>query len=90
MDNLNDNEKNLISALTKWKMDQADYEEIISTLAKNGRPDLIQAFKKSVSEEDPDFNPDSESESSSDTDSDLGEEEELIIGTTQDGFTYFE
>ncbi len=89
MDNLNENEKNLITALTKWKLDKTDYEEIISTLAKNGRPDLIQAFKKSLSEDpDPDFNPDSESESCSDTDSDLGEGEELVIGTTQDGFTF--
>ena len=89
MENLNENENNLISALTKWKLDRIDYEEIISTLAKNGRPDLIQVFKKSL-EEDPDFNPDSESESCSDTDSDTGEGEELVVGTTQDGFKYFE
>ena len=93
MDNLNENEKNLISALSKWKLDRIDYEEIISTLAKNGRPDLIQSFKKSLLEDpDPDFNPDSQSEceTCSETDSDLGEVEELVIGTTQDGFNYFE
>tara|TARA_R110001592_G_scaffold342978_1_gene633087 strand:+ start:11956 stop:12231 length:276 start_codon:yes stop_codon:yes gene_type:complete len=91
MENLNENENNLISALTKWKLDRIDYEEIISTLAKNGRPDLIQVFKKSLEEDpDPDFNPDSESESCSDTDSDTGEGEELVVGTTQDGFKYFE
>lgn len=29
-------------------MDENDYEEIISTLAKCGRPDLIESFKECV------------------------------------------
>ena len=37
-------------------MDRITYEEIISTLAKCGRPDLIQEFKEFVSV-DEDYSP---------------------------------
>jgi len=37
-------------------MDENDYEEIISTLAKHGRPDLIASFKECV-KRDPDYKP---------------------------------
>jgi len=39
-----------------YKMDQGYYEEIISTLAKCGRPDLIQEFKDHV-KVDKDYKP---------------------------------
>jgi hypothetical protein len=39
-----------------YKMDQGYYEEIVSVLAMNGRPDLIQEFKDHV-KVDKDYKP---------------------------------
>ncbi len=73
-------------------MDETDYEEIISILAKNGRPDLIQAFVE-VLTGDPDWKPSYKEQKEANAeegeyDSDIGEEEHNKVGATEDGFLY--
>ena len=58
-------------------MDEMSYEEIISILAKCGRPDLIMAMKELIG--DPDYVPSSTDESSSDEDGCVKEEVEAVV-----------
>tara|TARA_R110000823_G_scaffold100867_5_gene216768 strand:+ start:283 stop:486 length:204 start_codon:yes stop_codon:yes gene_type:complete len=58
-------------------MDEMSYEEIISILAKCGRPDLIASFKELIG--DPDYVQSSEEESSSDDDPCVMEELEVVV-----------
>ena len=73
-------------------MDESDYEEIISLLAKNGRPDLIQSFKAALTG-DPEWSPSLKetndlNNEEGEYDSDIGEPEHMIVGQTEDGFYY--
>tara|TARA_R110001592_G_scaffold59766_3_gene181464 strand:+ start:8354 stop:8593 length:240 start_codon:yes stop_codon:yes gene_type:complete len=73
-------------------MDETDYEEIISLLAKNGRPDLIQSFKEAMTG-DPEWTPSLKEKNDlnneeGEYDSDIGEPEHMIVGQTEDGFYY--
>ena len=67
-------------------MDETDYEEIVSALAKCGRPDLISCFKENV-KRDYDYKPTAreraEAESS---DCSEGESEELNATQDDEGF----
>jgi|TARA_R110000796_G_scaffold55656_2_gene129331 hypothetical protein len=68
-------------------MDQTTYEEIVSALAKCGRPDLIQEFKAFVSI-DEDFSPSEEVLENEQLSDDEGSasDEELNFSVDKDGF----
>ena len=67
-------------------MDETDYEEIISTLAKCGRPDLIQSFKENV-RRDYDYKPTAKEKREAESeDCSEGESEELNVAIDDDGF----
>lgn len=68
-------------------MDECSYEEIISTLAKCGRPDLIADFKEHV-KRDYDYEPTAKEkrEAKADDDCSTGEEEEINVKVDEDGF----
>jgi len=68
-------------------MEEGDYEEIISTLAKCGRPDLIAEFKEHV-KRDFDYKPTAKEkrEAKDDDDCSTGEEEELNVKVDSEGF----
>ena len=68
-------------------MDECDYEEIISTLAKCGRPDLIAEFKEHV-KRDFDYKPTAKEikEAKADDDCSTGEEEEINVKVDSEGF----
>lgn len=75
-------------------MDETDYEEIISILAKNGRPDLIASFKTALTgDEFQEWTPSLKEKKEHDKeegeyDSDIGEEEKVKAAQTEDGFYY--
>tara|TARA_R110002072_G_scaffold90981_2_gene203268 strand:+ start:5134 stop:5349 length:216 start_codon:yes stop_codon:yes gene_type:complete len=67
-------------------MDQITFEEIISILARNGRPDLIAEFKENV-KVDEDFKPQLiMRDSLSDTEGSAEEEEAYGVYVDQRGF----
>jgi hypothetical protein len=72
-------------------MDRITYEEIISTLAKCGRPDLIQEFKEFVSV-DEDYSPAADAKKERmkkevySEDEGSADEEDLTFTIDEDGF----
>ena len=68
-------------------MDKGYYEEIISELAKLGRPDLIAEFKEHT-KIDFDYEPTARElkEAEEDDDCSTGEEEEINVKVDEDGF----
>tara|TARA_R110000737_G_scaffold157324_3_gene185854 strand:+ start:1352 stop:1567 length:216 start_codon:yes stop_codon:yes gene_type:complete len=67
-------------------MDQISFEEIVSILARNGRPDLIQDFKENI-KVDEDFEPKLiRRDSLSDTEGSAEEEEAYSVYIDQHGF----
>lgn len=74
-------------------MDEIDFEEIISILAKNGRPDLIESFKTAITG-DPDWTPDfkdtiqskKDKKESYEYDSGSAESEDLEVEVDSEGF----
>ena len=67
-------------------MDQTAYEEIVSILARNGRPDLIADFKDNI-KVDEDFKPHLiRRDSLSDTEGSAEEEEAYEVYVDQHGF----
>tara|TARA_R110000737_G_scaffold250032_2_gene259849 strand:+ start:391 stop:621 length:231 start_codon:yes stop_codon:yes gene_type:complete len=72
-------------------MDRITYEEIISTLAKCGRPDLIQEFKEFVSV-DEDYSPSADAKKERlrkevySEDEGSADEEDLTFSIDEDGF----
>ncbi len=74
-------------------MDEIDYEEIVSILAKNGRPDLIQSLAAALTG-DADWTPDfkdtlqekKDLKESYEYDSGSAEEESLEVNIDSEGF----
>jgi hypothetical protein len=72
--------------MLKYKMDKVSYEEIISTLAKCGRPDLIQEFKEHI-KIDEDYKPPLRSRKDSLSDSEgSAVSEDVNIEVDEEGF----
>ena len=68
-------------------MDQGYFDEIVSVLAMNGRPDLIQEFKEHV-KIDKDYRPPlrTRKDSLSDSEGSAVSEEEYEVDIDEDGF----
>jgi len=70
-----------------YRMDNITFEEIISILAKNGRPDLIVECKENI-KIDPDYKPSSfmRKDSLSDDEGSAVSEEEYEVHQDSEGF----
>jgi len=68
-------------------MDQVSFEEIVSILARNGRPDLIAEFTENV-KVDEDYKPPSflKREKYSDDEGSAATEEEYSVSEDEEGF----